>query len=46
MFDITLCRVGEDLFTFYRQLFYPMYSVLYLTETFQFYEIPNVNCCS
>jgi hypothetical protein len=38
------CRVGEDLFSIYRLTFLPIESVLYLTEVFQFHEVPIINC--
>ena len=36
------CRVGKDVLPIYRFKFCPTDSVLFIIETFQFYEIPFV----
>ena len=38
------CRIGEDLFLFHRLPFYPIDSVLSLTEVCQFHKVPFINC--
>ena len=38
------CGVGEDLFPFCRLSFCPFDDVLFLTEAFQFPEVPFITC--
>jgi hypothetical protein len=41
---LALYKVNEDLFTICRLHFYPIVSVLYLTEALQFHDVSFVNC--